>query len=89
VVEADRISVSSLIVYGTVSGEINAMDKVDMLSGAEVRGNIRAARLRIAEGVLFEGQCGMIKVEKETEIFSRSTEEIKAELRKTPPEEIE
>ncbi|MDR0376813.1 MAG: polymer-forming cytoskeletal protein [Spirochaetaceae bacterium] len=86
VVEADHISVSSLIVYGTVIGEINAMDKVDMMSGAEVRGNISASRLRIAEGVLFEGQCGMIRVEKETEIFSRSTEEIKAELQRTRAE---
>jgi cytoskeletal protein CcmA (bactofilin family) len=86
VVEADRISVSSLIVYGTVRGDVCAMDKVDMLSGAEVRGNISAARLRIAEGVLFEGQCGMIRVEKETEIFSRSTEEIKAELQRTSAE---
>jgi cytoskeletal protein CcmA (bactofilin family) len=82
VVEADRISVSSLTVYGTVIGEVYAMDKVDMLSGAEVRGNIRAARLRITDGVLFEGQCDMIRGEKETEIFSRSAEEIKAELQR-------
>jgi cytoskeletal protein CcmA (bactofilin family) len=83
VVEADRISVSSLTVYGTVIGEIYAMDKVDMLSGAKVRGNISAARLRIADGVLFEGQCDMIHSENEAEIFSRSTEEIKAELQGT------
>jgi cytoskeletal protein CcmA (bactofilin family) len=82
VVEADRISVSSLTVHGTVIGEIYAMDKVDMLSGAEVRGNVRATRLRIADGVLFEGQCDMIRGEKETEIFSRSTDEIKAELQR-------
>ncbi|MDR1352509.1 MAG: polymer-forming cytoskeletal protein [Treponema sp.] len=82
VVEADRISVSSLVVYGTVIGEVRAMDKVDMLSGAEVRGDVSAARLRIADGVLFEGQCAMIRGDKETEIFSRSTEEIKAELQR-------
>jgi cytoskeletal protein CcmA (bactofilin family) len=82
VVEADRVSVSSLTVYGKVIGEVYAMDKVDMLSGAEVRGNISAARLRIADGVLFDGQCGMIQGENETEIFSRSTEDIKAELRR-------
>jgi cytoskeletal protein CcmA (bactofilin family) len=82
VVEADRISVSSLTVYGTVIGEVYAMDKVDMLSGAVVRGNVKATRLRIADGVLFEGQCDMIRGEKETEIFSRSTEEIKDELQR-------
>jgi cytoskeletal protein CcmA (bactofilin family) len=82
VVEADHISVSSLTVYGTVVGAVHALDKVDMLSGAEVRGDVSAARLRIADGVLFEGQCSMTGVDKEVEIFSRPTEEIKAELQR-------
>jgi cytoskeletal protein CcmA (bactofilin family) len=83
VVEADHISVSSLTVYGTVVGAVRAVDKIDMLSGAEVRGDLSAARLRIADGVIFEGQCTMTGVDKEVEIFSRPTEEIKAELQKT------
>ncbi|MDR3145810.1 MAG: polymer-forming cytoskeletal protein [Treponema sp.] len=83
VVEADHISVTSLIVYGTVVGIVHAMDKVDMLSGAEVRGDVTAARLRIADGVRFEGHCSMTGVEKDVEIFSRPTEEIKAELQRT------
>jgi cytoskeletal protein CcmA (bactofilin family) len=83
VVDADHISVSSLTVYGTVIGAVRAVDKIDMMSGAEVRGDVVAARLRIADGVLFEGQCSMTKVEKEVEIFSRPTEEIKAELQWT------
>ncbi|MDR2136100.1 MAG: polymer-forming cytoskeletal protein [Treponema sp.] len=82
VVEADRISVTSLTVYGTVVGAVYAIDKVDMLSGAEVRGDITAARLRIADGVLFEGQCSMTGADKEVEIFSRPTGEIKAELQR-------
>jgi cytoskeletal protein CcmA (bactofilin family) len=82
VVEADHISVTSLTVYGTVIGAVHAMDKIDMFPGAEVRGDLIAARLRIADGVLFEGQCSMTGVEKEVEIFSRPTEEIKAELQR-------
>ncbi|MDR2177247.1 MAG: polymer-forming cytoskeletal protein [Treponema sp.] len=82
VVEADRISVTSLTVCGTVIGAIYAIDKVDMLSGAEVRGDVTAARLRIADGVLFDGQCGMTGTDKEVEIFSRPTGEIKAELQR-------
>ena len=82
VVEADHISVSSLTVYGTVIGAVHAQDKIDMMSGAEVHGDVSAARLRIADGVLFEGQCGMTGVDKEVEIFSRPTEEIKAELQR-------
>jgi len=83
VVEADRISVGSLTVYGNISGTVQALDKVDMMSGAKVRGDISAARLRIADGVLFEGKCNMTGVDKDVEIFHRPTEEIKAELQRT------
>ncbi|GHV95187.1 cell division protein [Spirochaetia bacterium] len=82
VVEADHISVSSLTVYGTVIGAVHAQDKIDMMSGAEVHGDVTAARLRIADGVLFDGQCSMTGVDKDVEIFSRPTEEIKAELQR-------
>ncbi|MDR3130362.1 MAG: polymer-forming cytoskeletal protein [Treponema sp.] len=82
VVEADHISVTSLTVFGTVIGEVHALDKIDMMSGAEVRGDMTSVRLRIADGVLFEGQCYMTNVEKEVEIFSRPTEEIKTELQR-------
>jgi cytoskeletal protein CcmA (bactofilin family) len=83
VVEADRISVSSLVIYGTVIGTVQALDMVDMLPGARLRGDITAARLRIADGVLFEGQCSMTGVDTEVEIFSRPTEDIKAELQRS------
>jgi len=83
VVEADHISVSSLLVYGTVVGAVHAMDKIDLFPGAEVRGDLTASRLRIADGVLFEGQCSMTGISKDVEIFSRPTEEIKAELQRT------
>jgi len=83
VVDADHISVTSLIVYGTVAGAVYAVDKIDMFPGAEVKGDLTAARLRIADGVLFEGQCSMTGISKDVEIFSRPTEEIKAELQRT------
>jgi len=59
------------------------MDKVDMMSGARVHGDVNAARLRIADGVLFEGKCKMTNVEKDVEIFHRPVEEIKADLQRT------
>ena len=83
VVDADLITVRSLTVYGEVNGDIYAVDKVDMISGATVRGDITASRLRLADGVIFEGQCSMTGVDKEVEIFSRPIEEIKAELMRT------
>jgi cytoskeletal protein CcmA (bactofilin family) len=62
---------------------VYARDKVDMLGGAKVHGDVSAARLRIADGVLFEGKCKMTNVEKDIEIFHRPTEEIKADLQRS------
>jgi len=80
VVDADRIEVSSLVVYGTVIGNVFALDKVDMMGGSTVQGDVTAARLRIADGVLFKGRCSMTGSESEPEIFARPADEIKAEL---------
>jgi cytoskeletal protein CcmA (bactofilin family) len=85
VVDADHINVDSLTVYGDVTGDVHAVDKVDLMSGAKVRGDITAVRLRMADGVLFEGQCSMTGVDGEVEIFSRPIEEIKAELARSSP----
>jgi cytoskeletal protein CcmA (bactofilin family) len=82
VVDADHITVSSLTVFGTVIGAVHASDKVDMMSGAHVHGDVSAARLRIADGVLFDGHCKMIGVERDIEIFSRPIDEIKADFRR-------
>ncbi|GAB1483909.1 hypothetical protein MASR2M78_27250 [Treponema sp.] len=79
-VDADTISVTSLTVLGTVIGAIHAVDKVEMMAGSVVRGDVQASRLRIADGVLFEGQCAMTGVDENVEIFARPSEEIKAEL---------
>jgi cytoskeletal protein CcmA (bactofilin family) len=80
-VECDHIYVNSITVHGLVTAHIRAEDKVDMMQGSEVRGDIRAGRLRIADGVLFEGNCDMIDGDGDVDIFSLSTPEIKAALR--------
>jgi len=82
VVDADHVTVSSLTVYGSISGTVDARNKVDIMSGAKVHGDVNAARLRIADGVLFEGKCKMSNVEKDIEIFHRPVEEIKSELQR-------
>jgi len=82
IVDADHITVSSLTVYGNVSGMIQAHEKIDMMSGAKVHSDVSAAKLRISDGVLFEGKCKMTNVDKDVEIFHRPVEEIKAELQR-------
>jgi cytoskeletal protein CcmA (bactofilin family) len=80
-VECDHIYVNSITVHGLVNAKIRAEGKVDLLSGSEVHGDIRAGRLRIADSVLFEGSCSMINEGAEAEIFTMTTAEIKAALR--------
>jgi cytoskeletal protein CcmA (bactofilin family) len=80
VVDADYISVSTIVAHGKVTASIRADDKVDLFPGAEVIGDITANRLRIADGVIFEGVCNMIDCDKEIEIFTKPNEEIKAAL---------
>jgi len=82
-VDVDHVSVTSLTVHGSVSGQVRVVDKVDMLSGSQVKGDITASRLRIADGVLFEGQCSMTNTERESDIFSRPTHEIRADLQRS------
>jgi cytoskeletal protein CcmA (bactofilin family) len=82
-VDVDHVSVTSLTVHGSVNGQVRVVDKVDMLSGSQVRGDVSASRLRIADGVLFEGQCSMTGTEREVEIFSRPTQEIRTDLQRS------
>ena len=87
-VDASRIEVTSLTVFGKVVGNVFAHGKVDMMGGSIVQGDVVAAKLRIADGVLFKGQCSMTGADDEPEIFSRPIEDIKAELERIPPREL-
>jgi cytoskeletal protein CcmA (bactofilin family) len=55
-----KIRAMSVIIGGTVYGDIEAVEKLELLSTAKVYGNIRTSKLRIADGVIFEGRCEMI-----------------------------
>lgn len=60
-VEAN-IKASSVILEGTIKGNIEAMDKLEILPTGKLYGNIKTSKLKIADGVVFEGSCEMIKV---------------------------
>jgi cytoskeletal protein CcmA (bactofilin family) len=75
-VRAD-IKVSSATVAGSVSGNIFAEEKLEMDSLGQVFGNVRTRRLRIADGVLFEGTCEMIKDPAGVDVFSTRGEKLK------------
>lgn len=75
-VRAD-IKVGSATVAGSVSGNIFAEEKLEMDSLGQVFGNVRTRRLRIADGVLFEGTCEMIKDPAGVDVFSTRGEKLK------------
>jgi cytoskeletal protein CcmA (bactofilin family) len=56
-----NISAKTVIVNGTVYGNIEAKEKLEIQPKGKVYGNIRTAKLKIADGVIFEGSCEMIK----------------------------
>ncbi len=51
-----NIGAQSVVVRGKVNGNINAKDKIEIKSKAELFGDIRATKLVIEEGVTFVGK---------------------------------
>jgi cytoskeletal protein CcmA (bactofilin family) len=58
VVEAD-IGATSLSVGGQMTGNVAASERVDLLTGARLVGDVKAARLTIADGASFKGNVDM------------------------------
>ncbi|MDX1958477.1 MAG: polymer-forming cytoskeletal protein [Leptospiraceae bacterium] len=56
-----NIKASVVIVGGQVTGNVIATEKLEMLSTGKVTGNIKTAKLQIADGVVFDGNCEMIQ----------------------------
>ncbi len=72
-----NIMVRSIVIGGTVRGNITATEKLEMLTTGKVFGNIQTPRLRIADGVVFEGKCEMMKNPDDIDIFSAPADKIK------------
>ena len=55
-----NIRAKTVIINGTVHGNIEAVDKLEIQTIGKLYGNIRTSKLKIADGVVF-GKCEMIK----------------------------
>ena len=75
-IKAD-IKVRAVVVGGIVHGNITASEKLEMLSTGQVYGNIKTSKLRIADGVVFDGKCEMIKSDSNIDVFSNPVEKLK------------
>ncbi len=73
-VHVGRILAMSIVVAGSVHGDLEAVDKVEFRSTAQIHGNVKTAKLRIADGVLFEGRCEMVRDGESFDPFSSKVE---------------
>jgi cytoskeletal protein CcmA (bactofilin family) len=56
-----NVRAKTVILMGTVHGNIEAINRLEIHATGKLYGNIRTAKLQIADGVVFEGKCEMIK----------------------------
>ena len=58
VVEAD-IGATSVSIGGNVTGNVTASERVDLLAGGRLIGDVKAAKLTLADGASFKGNVDM------------------------------
>jgi cytoskeletal protein CcmA (bactofilin family) len=54
-----KITAASVVVEGTVSGEITASERIEIRPSAKISGSLVAPRMVMQEGAVFEGHCAM------------------------------
>ena len=57
------VQVRQLDVQGTIEGDVDACERVDIRKGASLLGNVRAARIVIEDGAYFKGGIDIVKGE--------------------------
>ena len=80
VCKVGKISVQSIVIFGTVIGDIEASERIEMCAGSKGSGDVSTARLRIAENVDFDGQVTMLDEIPSVDLFSVASREYKQAL---------
>jgi cytoskeletal protein CcmA (bactofilin family) len=60
-----KIHVGDMMLSGEVHGDIVAVNKIEINVPGKLFGNIQTPKLVIREGVIFEGNCTMMDIDKE------------------------
>lgn len=58
IVEAD-LDGATVSIRGKVTGHVTGRRRIEVLSGAQVRGHLSSPKLVIEDGAFFEGECDM------------------------------
>lgn len=78
--DVESINASSIVVSGTVKGNMNASERIEICSGSVVHSDISTARIRIANNVDYSGQVSMLEEEPEVNLFSVASSEFKQSM---------
>ena len=74
------IKARAIVVGGIVHGNIEAYEKIEMLPTGKIYGNVRTAKLKIADGVVFEGKCEMIRRSEQLDVFAAPIQQLKKSI---------
>lgn len=80
IVNADIVA-QSMVVAGVVNGNLEVKDRLELLSTAKIKGDVKTYKLRIADGVEILGYCKMLKAPEDVDIFQAPTEKLKETLK--------
>lgn len=56
-----NVKAKTIVVYGTINGDVYAEEKLEMFPSGRVYGNVKTKKIKISDGVVFNGRCEMIK----------------------------
>lgn len=73
----ENIEANSIVVSGSVNGDMNATERVEICSGSVVNGNIKTAKIRIANNVDFNGEVSMLEENPDVDLFAVASKEFK------------
>ncbi len=71
------IRARDIIVGGMVHGNIEATEKLEILATDKIYGNVRTARFRVADGVVFEVKCEMLRDSDTIDVFGAPVDRVK------------
>ena len=57
------VKAREILIFGTVHGNVEAIDKIDIRKEAKLVGDIRTGRIVIEDGAYFKGSIDIVKVE--------------------------
>ncbi len=75
--DVEKITAKSIVIAGSVTGDMEASERVEICRGGSVIGDIVTARLRIEDNVEFEGQITMLDSIPDENLFSSASTEYK------------